>query len=68
MYNIVATLALSVLIESSSFLQVTRKTIKSRMRLKFGQIRSRITGLAAYERPQEKNNNALIMGEMLSPL
>ena len=39
MYNVLATLAPSVLIESSSFfLQVTRKTIKSRMHLEFGQI------------------------------
>ena len=38
--NVVTTLAPSFLIESSSFLQVTRTTIKSRMSSKFGQIRS----------------------------
>ena len=38
MYNVVNTLALSFLIGSSSFLQVTRTTIKSRMSSKFSQI------------------------------
>ena len=39
MYNVVNTLALSFLIGSSSFLQVMRTTIKSRISSKFGQIR-----------------------------
>ena len=39
LYNVVNTLAPSFLIGSSSFLQVTRTTIKSWKRLKFDQIR-----------------------------
>ena len=38
MYNVVNTLAPSFLNGSSSFLQVTRTTIKYRMSSKFGQI------------------------------
>ena len=48
-YNLVATLAPSFLIGSSSFLQVTRSTIKSRMSSKFGQTRSRTAELPAIE-------------------
>ena len=44
------TLALSFLIGSSSFLQITRTTIKSRMSLKFGQIQSWTADLAALDR------------------
>ena len=43
------TLALSFLIGSSSFLQVTRATIKSWMGSKFGQIRTWTVDLAALE-------------------
>ena len=44
-----ATLAPSFLIGSSSFLQVTRSTIKAGMGSKFGQIRPWNVGLAALE-------------------
>ena len=44
------TLALSFLIGSSLFLQVTRTTIKSRMGSKFGKIGPRTCELAALER------------------
>ena len=47
-YDVVNTLAPSFLI-GSSFLQVTRITIKSRMSLKFGQIQSWTTELAALD-------------------
>ena len=50
MYNVVNTLAPSFLIESLSFLQVTRTTIKSRMSSKFGQIQPWTAELAALER------------------
>ena len=49
MNNVVTTLAPSLLIESSSFLQVTRTTINSRMGLKFDQIRLQTAELAALE-------------------
>ena len=45
-----ATLAPSFFIGSSSFLQVTRTTITSRMCTKFGQIRSRTAELHALDR------------------
>ena len=48
-YNVVNTLAPSFLIGSSSFLQVTRTTIKSRIGLKFDQIRPCIAELAALD-------------------
>ena len=44
------TLALSFLIGSSLFLEVTRTSITSRMSSKFGQIRLRTAELAALER------------------
>ena len=44
------TLASSFLIGSSLFLQVMRKTIKSRMSSKFGRIRQGAVELAAPER------------------
>ena len=47
MYNVVNTLAPSFLIESSSYLQVTRTSITSRMSSKFGQIGLRTAELAA---------------------
>ena len=50
MDNVVTTLAPSFLIGSSSVLQVTRSTIKSRMGLKLGQIRPWTVELAALER------------------
>ena len=50
MYNVVNTLAPSFLIGSSSFLQVTRTSTKSRICSKFGQIRPWTAELAALER------------------
>ena len=47
--NVVTTLAPSFLMTSSSFLQVTRTTTKSRMDLKFCQIRPWTLELAATE-------------------
>ena len=49
MYNVYNTLAPLFLIISSSFLQVTRTTIKSWMSLKFDQIRPWTAELAALE-------------------
>ena len=49
-YNVVTTLAPTFLIGSSSFLQVTRTNIKSRIISKFGQIRPWTVELAALER------------------
>ena len=48
--NVVSSLVLSVLNESTSFLQVTRPTIKAWMSLNFWQIPSLTTELAALER------------------
>ena len=48
--NVVTTLAPLFLIGSSSFLQVTRSTIKAWMGSKFGQIRHWTVGLAAFMR------------------
>ena len=50
MYNVVNTLAPSFLIGSSSFLQVTRATIKAWTSSKFDQIRPWTAELAALER------------------
>ena len=50
MYNVVNTLAPSLLIKSSSFLQATRTTIKSWMSLKFDKIRPWTADLAALAR------------------
>ena len=50
MYNVVNTLAPSFLIGSSSFLQVTRTTIKSWTSSKFDQIQLWTAELAALER------------------
>ena len=63
MNNLVTTLATLFLIGSSSFLQVTSQTIKSRMGLKLGKIGPGTEELAAPERL--KNPHRLIMGEML---
>ena len=63
MDNVVTTLASSFLIGSSSFLHVTRSTIKAYMGLKFSQIRPWTAELAALE--HLKNPHRLIMGEML---
>ena len=49
MYNVVNTLALSFLIGSSSFLQVTRTTIKAWTSSNFDQIRPWTAELAALE-------------------
>ena len=48
MLNVVNTLALSFLIVSSSYLQVTRTSITSRTDSKFGQIEPRTAELAAF--------------------
>ena len=48
-YNLVSTLAPSVLIGSSSYLPVTRTTIISRTISNFDQIRQRTVELAAFE-------------------
>ena len=53
MDNVVITLVPLFLIGSSSFLPVTRSTIKAWMGLKFGQIRPWTVGLAALERLKE---------------
>ena len=50
MYNDVNTLAHSFLIRSSSFLQVTRTTVKSWVSSKFGQIQPFTAELAAPDR------------------
>ena len=50
MNYIVTTLAPSFLIESSSFLQVTRHTIKAWMSLNFGKILSLTSELAVIKR------------------
>ena len=50
MYNVVNTLAPSFLIESSSFSQVTKKTIKSGLRCKLSLIGPCTAELAALER------------------
>ena len=50
MYNVVNTLAPTFFIESSSFLQETKTTIKSLMSLKFGQIQPWTAELAAIDR------------------
>ena len=44
------TLVPSLLDGSSSFLKITRPTIKARMSLNFGKIQSLTSGLAALER------------------
>ena len=57
------TLAPLFLIESSSYLQVTRTTIISQTSSNFGQIRPRTVELAALERLEKKHT--FIMGKML---
>ena len=59
---LVTTLAPLNLIESSSFLQVTRTIIKSQIGSKFGKIGTESEELAATERL--KNPHILIIGEM----
>ena len=63
MDHIVTTLAPRFLIGSSSFLQVTRSTIKAYMCSKFSQIRPGTVELAALE--CLKNPHRLIMKELL---
>ena len=46
------TLVPSFLDESTSFLQITRPTIKAQMSLNFGKITSLTSELAALERPK----------------
>ena len=55
-YNLVSTLAPSFLIGLSSFLQVTRTTIKSRMSLKFGWIQPWTAELAALDQFKKSLN------------
>ena len=50
MNNVVTTLTPLILLESSSFLQVTRTTIKSKMGSKFGKFTHRTAELAALRR------------------
>ena len=50
------TLVPSFLDGSSSFLQITRPTIKARMSLNFGKIPSLTSELAALERPKKLMN------------
>ena len=50
LYNVVSSLAPSILIGYSSYLQVTRTSILSRTISKFGQIGPRTVELAALER------------------
>ena len=70
MYNVVNTLAPSFLIESSSFLQVTRTTKKSRTISKFGQILPWTAELAALERLKKspKTYNGRNIVNTLTPL
>ena len=63
MNNVVTTLVPSPLIGSPSFLQSTRKPIKSRMGLKLERIGLETYELAALERLE--NPHGPIMGEML---
>ena len=58
-----ATLVLSFSNGSSSFLQVTRSTIKAWMGLNFGKIPSLTSELAALEHLQNPHRH--IMGEMV---
>ena len=62
-YNVVNTLAPLFLIGSSSYLQVMRTFITSRMSLKLGQIGPRTAELAAFGRLEKSHR--LIMGEIL---
>ena len=62
LYNVVNTLAPSFLI-GSSFLQVTRTTMKSWKNSKFDQIRPWTAELPALER--QENPHRLIMGKIL---
>ena len=57
------TLAPSILVGSSSYLQVTRTFITSRTSSKFGQIGPGTAELAALE--HLKNHHRFIMGEIL---
>ena len=70
--NVVTTLAPSFLIGSSSFLQVTRTTVKSRMGSKFGQIRPWTVELAALERleksPKTDSGRSVVTSLVLSIL
>ena len=50
LYNVVTTVAPTLLIGSSSYMQVTRTSITSRTSSKFGQIGPRTAELAALER------------------
>ena len=62
MYNVVITLGPSFLIESSSFLQVTRTTVKTGLSSKLSLIRPLTAELAALERL--KIPHRLTMGKM----
>ena len=58
--NVVNTLAPSFLIGSSSFLQVTRTTIKALMSLNLGRIPPLTSELAALERLKKKRHIILL--------
>ena len=62
-YNLVSTLAPAFLIESSSYLQITRTSIISQTSLNFSQILPRTAELAALERLRKTHR--LIMGKIL---
>ena len=70
MYNVVNSPASSYLIGASSFLQVTRTAIKSRMSSKFDQARPRIAEIAAIERLKTSllTYNGRNVGTTLTPL
>ena len=63
MFNVVNTLEPLFLIESSSYFQVTRTTMKSRINWNLGQICKLTAELAAIERL--KKSHRITMGEML---
>ena len=70
MGNVVATLAASFLIGSSSFLGITRTNLLSWMSSNFGQIRPQIGELAALERLEKspKTDNGENVVATLAPL
>ena len=65
-YNFVSTLAPSIFIGSSSYLQITRTSIKSQTSSNFSQILPRTMELAALER--KKKSHRPIMGKILLAL
>ena len=63
--NFVSTLAPSFLIGSSSFLQVSRTAIKSRMSSKYGPFRPQTVELAALERLENAYAERNVMSTLL---